>query len=303
MLIKIKQDNMPNPNKKIGPRPPKSRMGKRGLMQMDPMTGMPVAQPGSTPMFPVSNGFVGGSTAKFNPMINQYAQANPLANAAYASQPMPALAQQYGQKAVGTLVGDFPPRMRMQKVIQPLQPDTGYKEIKSLPPTMSMTKEVKPLPPTAGTKVITPRPTMKMEKVIKPLEEVPTISYGQMAIGRKALKQEKDAAQVITEDIGPAIISGAANLITGVPVAKAAIELGTKASNVLSNIRKGAKKHFEEKDPALNQKPIPEGSGLEDLAKSGAKGKAAVEKMGYETNALAKMKSNGMYKKNCGYKK
>ena len=44
MLTKIKQDNMPNPNKKIGPsaRTPKSRMGKRGLMQTDPMTGMPV---------------------------------------------------------------------------------------------------------------------------------------------------------------------------------------------------------------------------------------------------------------------
>ena len=252
---------------------------KKGLMQTDPMTGMPVAQPGSTPMFPVSQGVNGGSMARFNPMINQYAQANPLANAAYASQPMPALAQQ----------------SYIKKIERQLLPKQGA---------------IGTLAPTKGVKTEVIEPTMEMKKVLKPVEpkkdtvvNKPTISYGQMAIGRKALNQQKkDAAQVVTQDIGPSIISGAANLITGVPIAKAAYEIGSAASNVLSKIRKGAGEHFEEKT-ALKQKPIPKGSGLEDLVESGPKGKAAVENMGYETNALARMKGNGMYKKNCGYKK
>lgn len=121
---------------------------KKGLMQVDPMTGMPVAQTASSPMYPVSpTSAMGGSSARFNPMINQYATEDPLANASLAAQPMPTFA------------------------------NGMYK--------------------------------------------------------------------AIPEDA----------------------------------------------------------TGLQNLAKSGPKGKAAVENMGYETNALARMKGNGMYKKNCGYKK
>jgi len=103
-----------------------------GLMQTDPMTGMPVAQPGSTPMFPVSAGFVGGSTAKFNPRINQYAQADPLANAAYASQPMPALAQ---HKRL----------MKLEKKEIPQHKRVMIMEKEAPKPTMLMRKEIKPL--------------------------------------------------------------------------------------------------------------------------------------------------------------
>ncbi len=267
---------MPNPNKKIGPkaRTTKSRMGKRALMQVDPMTGMPVAQPSSTPMFPVSEGANAGSTAKFNPMMNQYAMADPLANAAYASQPTPALAQ----------------TMSLETKQRVLLPKEG-----------SITTPA----PKKGIKTGVLDPTMQMKKVTKPLPPAQdTLNYRQMAVGRRALNQEKDAAQIITQNIGPEIMSGAANLIPGVPIAKAASELGNSASNVLNKIRQGAKKHFEEKDPALKQKAIPEdATGLQELAKSGPKGKAAVEKMGYNPNALARMRGNGMYKKNCGYKK
>ena len=117
---------------------------KKGLMQYDPMTGMPVAQSG-TPMFPVSAGFVGGSTAKFNPRINQYAQADSLANAAYASQPMPALAQKMRlRKIEGTL-------LPKQGAIGTLAPTEGVKtEVKER--TMSLIKEDKAAEPTTGTK-------------------------------------------------------------------------------------------------------------------------------------------------------
>lgn len=291
---------MPNPNKKIGPkaRTTKSRMGKRALMQVDPMTGMPVAQPGSTPMFPVSEGANAGSTDKFNPLTNQYAMADPLANAAYASQPMPALAQTMSLE-------------EKQRTLLPKEGSIGTpaptKGVKTevIKPKMSMEMKSKPLPPERQVKTGVLDPTMQMKKVITPLPPTQdTLNYRQMAVGRRALNQEKDAAQIITQNIGPEIMRGAANLIPGVPIAKAASELGNSASNVLNKIRQGAKKHFEEKDPALKQKPIPkDATGLQELAKSGPKGEAAVENMGYNPNALARMRGNGMYKKNCGYKK
>lgn len=209
---------------------------KKGLMQIDPMTGMPVAQPGSTPMFPVSQGANAGSTAKFNPMINQYASADPLANAAYASQPMPGLAQ---HKRIMTMEKEAPkPTMSMKKVIQNLPPEQGVK-----------------------TEVI--EPTMRMGKVIKSLEPVQdTLTYKQMATGRRIEKFLSD------------------------PEMLKAVKIGKQVGNALPQ-----------------DKPIPKGSGLEDLVESGPKGKAAVEKMGYNPNALARMRGNGMYKKNCGYKK
>ena len=226
---------MPNPNKKIGPsaRTPEPRMGKRALMQMDPMTGMPVAQPGSTPMFPVSEGANTGSTDKFNPMMNQYAMADPLANAAYASQPMPALAQKsYLQKMEGKLL--------------PKQGAIGTPA------------------PIEGVKTEFPKPTMKIEKIIKPLEPVKdTATYKQMAEGRRIQKLLSD------------------------PEMMKAVKIGKKVGQALPQ-----------------DKPIPkDATGLQELAKSGPKGEAAVENMGYNPNALARMRGNGLYKKNCGYKK
>ena len=139
---------------------------KKGLMQVDPMTGMPVAQPGSTPMFPVSQGAYGGSTAKFNPMINQYAQANALANAGYASQPMPALAQ----------------KMKLEKKERVLLPKEG---------------SIGMLAPTEGVKTGVIKPTMSMEMVSKPLPaDTATKTYNVMAQGRrleKLLSQAPDA--------------------------------------------------------------------------------------------------------------
>ena len=143
---------------------------KKGLMQTDPMTGMPVAQPGSTPMFPVSQGANGGSMARFNPMINQYAQADPLANAAYASQPMPALAQ-------NTRI------MTMEK--------------EAPKPTMSMKKVIENLPPKQEVKTEVIKPTMSMEMVTKPVPaDTATKTYNVMAQGRrleKLLSQAPDA--------------------------------------------------------------------------------------------------------------
>jgi len=149
MLIKIKQDNM-----------------KKGLMQTDPMTGMPVAQPGSTPMFPVSQGANGGSMARFNPMINQYAQADPLANAAYASQPMPALAQTMSLE-------------KKETVLSPKQGSIGTPA------------------PKEGVKTGVIRPTMSIEMVTKPLPaDTATKTYNVMTQGRrleKLLSQAPDA--------------------------------------------------------------------------------------------------------------
>ena len=224
---------MPNPNKKIGPRTPQPRMGKRGLMQTDPMTGMPVAQPGSTPMFPVSEGANAGSTAKFNPMINQYAMADPLANAAYASQPMPALAQKMSLEEKQRIL------LAKKGSIGVPAPKEGVKT-EVIKPTMSMEMKSETLPADTGTK-----------------------TYNVMAEGRRLEK-----------------------LLSQAPDAGINIMQGKAAGGT------------------LKQKAIPEdATGLQELAKSGPKGKAAVEKMGYETNALARMKGNGMYKKNCGYKK
>ena len=226
---------MPNPNKKIGPkaRTTKSRMGKRALMQVDPMTGMPVAQPGSTPMFPVSEGANAGSTDKFNPLMNQYAMADPLANAAYASSPMPALAQ----------------TMSLEEKVRTLLPKEG---------------SIGTPAPTKGVKTEVIKPKMSMEMKSKPLPaDTATKTYNVMMEGRrleKLLSQAPDA---------------------GINIMKGKAAGGT-----------------------LKQKPIPKDAiGLQELAASGPKGEDAVENMGYNPNALARMRNNGMYQKNRGYKK
>ena len=211
---------------------------KKGLMQTDPMTGMPVAQPGSTPMFPVSQGVNGGSMARFNPTINQYAQANPLANAAYASQPMPALAQQ--KRMMKMEKAPAPPRRYMEMVSEPLPPK---KQIKKgvLDPTMSMTMVVDPLRPDTGQKEIKPLPpTMHMHKEIKPLNPVQdTLTYKHMAVGRKALNQEKNVPsntlKEIGEKVGQFVMSAPASLV---PAAHAASLILKAKDRVFGSERK-----------------------------------------------------------------
>lgn len=194
---------------------------KKGLMQVDPMTGMPVTQTASSPMYPVSpTSAIGGSSARFNPMINQYATEDPLANASLAAQPMPTFANGMYQRT-------NPPVADNTRVNLP----TGFKSNKEL----------------------------EGERDIQE-----TINLAKNSWSNYAGYRSEDARD---------------------------------QKQISRNIK------ISMQNNGMN-KAIPEdATGLQNLAKSGPKGKAAVENMGYETNALARMKGNGMYKKNCGYKK